>query len=61
MFFCKDEDKTVFHFYFCCPNNRNLCNQLSFYLREDLTLSPQTSQGAVFGFSEKDNTKNVTL
>ena len=59
--FCKEEDETVFHRYFCCPNVRNLWNQLKFYLAEDLTLPPQTLQAAVFGFSEKDNTENVIL
>ena len=59
--FCKEEDETVFHFYFYCPNVKNLCSQLNFYLAGDLTLLPQTLQTAAFGFSEKDNTENVTL
>ena len=57
--FCKEEDETIFRLHFCCPNARNLWNQLKFYLAEDLTLSPQTLQAAVFGFPKKDNTKNV--
>ena len=57
--FCKEEDETVFHLYFCCSNVRNLWNQLKSYLAEDLTLPRQTLQTAVFGFSEKDNTENV--
>ena len=59
--FCKEEDETVFHLYFCCPNVRNLWNQLKSYLAEDLTLPPQTLQAAVFGFSEKDNSENIIL
>ena len=57
--FCKEEDETVFHLYFYCPNVRNLWNQLNFYLAEDLTLPPKTLQAAVFGFSEKDKTENI--
>ena len=41
-FFCKEEDETVLHLYFCCPNVRNLWNHLKFYLAEHLTLPPQT-------------------
>ena len=59
--FCKEEEETVFQIYFYYPNVRNLCNQLKFYPAQDLTLSPQTLQVAVFGFSEKDNTENVIL
>ena len=59
--FCKEEDETVFHFYFYCPNVINLWNQLKFYLPEDPTLPSQTRQAAVFGFYEKDNTENVIL
>ena len=59
--FCKDEDETVFHLYFYSSNIRNIWNQLIFYLAEELTLSPQTLQAAAFGFSERDNTKNVIL
>ena len=59
--FYKEEDETVFHFYFYCPNVTNLWNQLKFYLAEDLTLPSQTLQAAVFGFFEKDNTENAIL
>ena len=55
--FCNEEDETVFHLYFYCPNVRNLWNQLDFYLA-DFSLLPQTLQAAVFDFSKKDNTKN---
>ena len=60
-YFCDEEDETVFYLYFYCPNVRNLGNQLDFYIAEDFSLPPQTLQAAVFGFSEKDNTKNVIL
>ena len=59
--FCKEEGEIVFRLYFYCPNVRNLWNQLNFNLAEDLTLPTQTLQAAVFGFSNKDNTKNVIL
>ena len=59
--FCNEEDETIFHLYFYCPNVRNLWNQLDFYLAEDFLLPPQTPQAAVFGFSEKDNTENLIL
>ena len=59
--FCNEEDETVFHLYFYCPNVRNIWNQLDFYLAEDFLLAPQTLQAAVFGFSEKDNTEKVIL
>ena len=51
--FCKEEDETVFHLYFCCPNVRNLWNQLKSYLAEDLTLPRQTLQTAVLAFPRK--------
>ena len=59
--FCNEEDETVFHLYFSCPNVRYLWNQLDFYLAEDFLLPSQTLQAAVFGFSEKDNTENLIL
>ena len=49
--FCKEEDETVLHVYFYCPNVRNPWNQLNFFLVEDLTLPPLTLQANVFGFS----------
>ena len=45
---CKDEDETVFHFFFYCPNVRNIWNQLNFYLAESFTLPSKTLQAAVF-------------
>ena len=51
----------LFHLYFGCPNVINLWNQLKVYLAEDLTLTSQTLQTVVFGFSEKDNAENVIL
>ena len=59
--FCNEEDETVFHLYFYCPDVRNLWNQLAIYLAEDFSLPPQTLQAAVFGFSEKGNTENAIL
>ena len=59
--FCKEEDETVFHLYFYCPNVRNLWNQLNVYLAEDLMLPSQTLQAAAFGFPEKGNTEKVIL
>ena len=59
--FCKEEEETVFHLYFYCPNIRNLWNQLNFYLAEDLTFPLQKLQAVVFGFSKKGNTENNTL
>ena len=57
--FCKEEDETIFHLLFYCPNIRSLWNQLKFYLAKDLLLPPQTLQVDIFAFSEKDNMKNV--
>ena len=56
--FCKDKYETVFHLYFYCPNVKNLWSQLNVYNAEDLTLPPQIA-GYCFGFSKKNNTKNV--
>ena len=60
-FFCKEDNETVSHFYFFCPNVRNLRNQLKFYLAEGLTLPPQKLHAAVFGFPEKDKMENAIL
>ena len=57
--FCKEEDETIFHLYFHCPNVRNLCNQLKFYHAKYFCLPPQTLQATIFGFSEKNNMENV--
>ena len=59
-FFCKEEDETVFHLSFYCPNVE-ISESINFYLAEDLTLPPQTLQVSVFDFSEKGNTENVII
>ena len=52
-YFCKEEDETVFHLYFYCPNAKNFGNELNFYLAEDLMLPPQTLQAIVLSFPKK--------
>ena len=61
-YFRKDEDETVFHLYFYCPNVRNLWNEFFFFdLSEGLMLPPLTLHAVAFGFSEKDYRKRNIL